>query len=158
MLSSKKDMRNKLGWNYKMGTFVLHAFPSANNLNGTDLTKKADEVILMGALVKKGTAAGDIKETSSSTDVVMGVSKYDEQVAFTNLADQYSDNGVVVMETLVNGAVLNLLNSGTDSIAEGVQVEAAADGKIATGNTDPIGITNEVIAGSSRGEVIIQLK
>jgi len=141
-----------------MSSFVLHAYSSANNTHGTKLTKKADGIVLMGVLVQKGTAAGDIKETDASTNVVMGVSRYDEQVAFTNSADQYSDNGVVVMETLADGQVLNLLNSGTGSIAEGIQVEAAADGKIAAGTTDPIGITNEVIEGSSRGEVIIQIK
>jgi len=141
-----------------MATFALKAYPSANATRGTRLTKKADEVVLMGALVKKGTAAGDVKETASSTDVVMGVSLYNEQVAFTNSADQYSDNGVVVIETLASGMVLNLLNSGTAAIAEGIQVEAAADGKIAAGTTDPIGVTNGPILGSARGEVIIQVK
>jgi len=141
-----------------MTNFILHAYPTANNLNGAEVTKKADEVVLFGALVKKGTAAGDVKETAASTDVIMGIAKYDEELAFTNDADQYADNDVVVMETLVSGQIFNLLNSGTASIAEGIEVEAAADGKIAAGSTDPIGVTNEVIAGSSRGEVIIQFK
>jgi len=140
-----------------MATFALKAYPSAEGTRGTRLTKRADSIVLMGALVQKGTAAGDIKETDASTNVVMGVSLYDEQVAFTNEADQYSDDGVVVIETLASGMVLNLLNSGTDAIAEGVKVEAAADGKIAAGTTDPVGVTNEPIAGSSRGEVIIQV-
>jgi len=140
-----------------MATFALKAYPSAEGTRGTRLTKRADSIVLMGALVQKGTAAGDVKETDASTNVVMGVSLYDEQVAFTNEADQYSDDGVVVIETLASGMVLNLLNSGTDAIAEGVKVEAAADGKIAAGTTDPVGVTNEPIAGSSRGEVIIQV-
>ncbi len=140
-----------------MATFVIHAYASTKNLEGTVLTKKADEVILMGALVKKGTAAGDVKETASSTDVVMGFARYSESDALTNEADQYEDNDPLEIETLVNGNVLNLLNSGTGAIAEGVKVEAAADGKIAAGTTDPVGVTNEVIAGSSRGEVIIQV-
>ena len=140
-----------------MATFNLKAYPSAEGTRGTRLTKKADGIVLMGALVKVGAAAGDAKETASSTDVLMGVSLYSESDAFTNEADQYSDNGELVIETLASGMVLNLLNSGTAAIAEGVKVEAAADGKIAAGTTDPMGVTNEVIAGSSRGEVIVQV-
>jgi len=141
-----------------MASFVIHSYASAKNLEGVILTKKADEIVLMGALVQKGTAAGDVKETDGSTNVVMGFSRYSEADALENEADQYADNDPLEVETLVNGQVLNLLNSGTASIAEGIQVEPAADGKIAAGTTDPVGVTNAVIAGSSRGEVIIQIK
>ena len=140
-----------------MAGFNLKAYPSAEGTRGTRLIKKADGTVLMGALVKVGAAAGDVKETAASTDVMMGVSLYSESDAFTNEADQYEDNEELVIETLASGMVLNLLNSGTAAIAEGVKVEAAADGKIAAGTTDPVGVTNAAIAGSSRGEVIIQV-
>ena len=138
-----------------MATFNLHTFANSP-VRGTKLSKKADGIVLMGALVKKGTAAGDVAEASANTSIIMGVAVYDEARAFTNDADQYEDNDPLAVETIVPGMVLNLLNSGTASIAEGVRVEAAADGKITAGTTNPVGVTNEVIAGSSRGAVIMQ--
>ena len=141
-----------------MATFALFTQPNAAHTKGTNLTKKADSIVLMGALVKKGSAAGDVAEVAANSDVVMGVSLYDEQTAFTNEADQYADNDVCVIQTLSSGQTLSLLNGGTASIAEGVQVEPSADGKIVAGTTNPIGVTNEVISGSARGEVIIQLR
>ena len=140
-----------------MAVFNLFAY-STGITKGTGLTKKADGIVLMGALVQKGTAAGDVKETAAGTDVVMGVSRYDEAMAHKNEADQYEDNDPLVIETITDGMVLNLLNSGTATIAEGIEVQPAADGKIAAGSTDVIGVTNEVITGSSRGEVIMQFK
>lgn len=140
-----------------MAGFNLHAYPNSS-LRAEILTKKADGIVLMGALVQKGTAANDVKETAASTDVVMGVARYDEAIAHANEADQYADNDAMTIETLTGGRVYNLLNSGTAAIAEGIQVEAAADGKIAAGTTDPIGVTNKPILGSARGEVIIQFK
>ena len=141
-----------------MATFSLKAYPSHMPTRGVRLTKKADGIILMGALVKKGSAAGEVTETSATDSIVMGVSLIDEAMILENEAEQYADDDVVVIETLVNGAVLNLLNSGTAVIAEGVKVEPTADGKIVAGATDPVGVTNAPIAGSARGPVIIQVK
>jgi hypothetical protein len=141
-----------------MSSFALHAFPSHSPTRGVRLTKKADGIVLMGALVKKGSAAGEVTETAATTDIIMGVSLISETMILENEAEQYADEDALVIETLVDGAVLNLLNSGTASIAEGAKVEATADGKIVAGSTDPVGVTNEVIAGSARGPVIIQQK
>ena len=140
-----------------MATFNLHKYATGKP-KGTLMSRAADGVVLMGALVKQGTNAIDAKETAANSDIVIGVAIYDEATAFTNSADQYADDDPMVVESLVNGMVLNLLNSGTASIAAGARVEAAADGKIAAGSTYPIGIAEETISGSSRGAVIIQVK
>ena len=144
-----------------MATFSIYGTSNAR-LRGARFTKKADGIVLMGALVQKGTAAGDVKETDASTNNLYGIAVVNEAAASANADSDgnaqywYPDNDPLVVEALVTGQVYNLLNSGTAAISEGALVEMDADGKVVAGTTDPIGIAINGISGSSRGDVLFQ--
>jgi len=143
-----------------MATFNIYTYPSSN-LKGPRFTKTADSIVLMGALVQKGTAAGDVKETDAADNDIYGIAVVDEAYAAKNSTalgvaqEQYEDNDPVVVESLVSGQIYNLLNSGTAAIAEGAEVDAAADGKVVvTAGADSCGIAIDGISGSERGPVM----
>jgi hypothetical protein len=128
---------------------------------GAELTKKADGIVLMGALVVKGTASGDVKEATSATEVPYAVALVDERIARENESAgasvfQYADNQQARIMTLCDGQVLNLKAVG--SVSENETVIAHSDGSVATGTGNlVVGRALEAITDGSRGQVVIQL-
>lgn len=142
-----------------MATFSIHTYPN-NPVKGPQFTKKADSEVLMGALVQKGSASGDVKETDAVDNDIYGIAIVDEAYAANNPdssgipRERYEDNDPVVVESLISGQIYNLLNSGTAAISEGAEVGAAAHGKVVADTTDPCGIAIDGISGSVRGPVL----
>jgi len=136
-----------------MSTFSIYTHPNEVT-RGSRFTKKADSTVLFGALVQKGTDAGDVKESDAADNDIYGISVPNEVQSAENDAEEYDDGDTIVVEGLISGKLYNLLNGGTAAVSEGAEVEASANGTVVAGTTDPVGIAVDGIAGSARGPVM----
>lgn len=137
-----------------MATFNLHV---GADPRGAKFTRKADGVVLFGALLVRGSADGDVAETGTTSASPWAVSLVSEVMSFENSAEQYDDNELLNVMTLVPGMVLNLLAGGT--INEGDAVCPSTDGKVvasaAAAWENEIGIAIDDIASGARGRICI---
>lgn len=142
-----------------MSSFNIRTYPTSP-IRGTRIQKKATADILMGALVEAGTVADTVIATNSGTlnapGRPIGVAVMDEVMARKNenssnvAQEKYTADDPVVVETLVNGDVLNLMIAATtdaqSAFGAGSLVEFGVDGlvyeskTVTPGTVNPIGV------------------
>lgn len=137
-----------------MATFNIQ---QGSDPRGAVITQMADGAVLFGALVIRGTNDGDVIETGTTSAEPWAVALYSEVMGLENAAEQYEDNTVCKVMTLVPGMILNLKTAGT--VNAGDKVCASTDGKVvasaAAAWENEIGYALDDIASGSRGRILI---